>query len=151
MGDLTYIFGLNGLFHHLISYVPTIHFSAFYPAIKISIPSQSQDFQCFHALQSLLLWSNTRKCMNLFVLAWVASKVVFKIKMLSASSWFGKWFKEAQGRKWDRDRKNANTLSVMNRLCFGQLELNSTWDRSVKFYIIYKSLPDRKSESWTNG
>lgn len=61
-----------------------------------------------------------------FFLVCIASKVVFKTEIFSANSWSRKWFQEAQGRKQNRDRKNANTLSVISRLCFRQLELNST-------------------------
>lgn len=61
-----------------------------------------------------------------FFLVCVALKVVFKTGIFSASSWFWKWFREAQGRKQNRDRRNTNTLSVIKRLCFRQLEFNST-------------------------
>lgn len=107
---------------NVISYVPRTHFRAFHPIVRVSVPSHSQGFQCLHTLQSLLLRRNTRKYTDLFVLAWVVSRVVFKTKMFNVSSWFVKWSREAQGRT------NANKLSLMNRFCCRQWELRPTRD-----------------------
>lgn len=127
---MTYIFGLNALSHYLTSPLmcpKSVSVASnllskllFLPTHSVPNVSTHSGFFCYGGTPEIF------RTIFFFFLVCVALKVVFKTGIFSASSWFWKWFREAQGRKQNRDRRNTNTLSVIKRLCFRQLEFNST-------------------------